>query len=314
MRPSTWQSYSRNLRVHVLPALGDKRLQHLRPSDFSALYARLLTEGRVDHAHGAGLSPRTVQYVHTIVRKCLQAAVDSEGVLSINPAAKVKAPRGSSRADRHEAVRAWSATDLRAFIDRSSHQRHHAAWYLLATTGLRRGEALGLSWGAVDLDAGTISVRRTLIDVLAGGEPVWSDPKTDRGRRLVHLDAGSVAKLRAHRAAQSQERLQLGPGYAQHDLVFAMPDGRPMHPERFSREFAQTVARSALPVIRLHDLRHTWATLALQSGVHPKVVQERLGHSNISITLDTYSHVIPAMRTDAASKVADLIFGNAYMS
>ncbi len=166
VRPSTWQSYARNLRVHVVPALGDKRLQHLRPSDFSALYARMLAEARADHARGSGLSPRTVAYVHTIVRKCLQAAVESEGVLASNPAAKVKAPRGSSRAQRHEAVRAWSATELRAFLDRTSHQRHHVAWYLLATTGLRRGEALGMSWGAVDFEAGTVSVRRTLVDVL----------------------------------------------------------------------------------------------------------------------------------------------------
>ena len=175
---------------------------------------------------------------------------------------------------------------------------------------MRRGEALGLAWADLDLEVGRLSVRRTLVDLLAGGVPVWSDPKTAKGRRTVDLDARTVAVLRSHRAAQAQERLLTGAGYEQHDLVFAMPNGRPVHPERFSREFAETVARSELPRIRLHDLRHTWAVRALQAGVHAKVVQERLGHSNISITLDTYSHVLPAMQTDAAAQVAALIFGS----
>ncbi len=311
VRPSPWQSYARNLRLHVLPALGDKPLQKLRPSDLAALYARLLLEGRADHAKGTGLSPRTVRYIHTILRKSLQAAVDEEGLLTSNPADKAKAPRTTASADRHEQLRYWTGQHLGEFLRRTAHQRHHQAWLLLATTGMRRGEALGLAWADVDLEVGRLYVRRTLVDVLAGGEPVWSDPKTARGRRAVDLDPRTVAALRTQRAAQAQERLLVAAGYREHDLVFAMPDGRPVHPERFSREFAETVGRSDLPRIRLHDLRHTWAVLALQAGVHPKVVQERLGHSNISITLDTYSHVIPSMQTDAASQVAALIFGSA---
>ncbi len=218
-------------------------------------------------------------------------------------------PVQAAKGDRHQTIRAWTSAELGTFLTRTAHQRHHVAWHLLALTGMRRGEVLGLSWDVVDLDAGTVSVRRTLVDVLPGGDPVWSDPKTDRGRRLVNLDAGTIGKLRSHRAAQAQERLLVGTGYRDHALVFAMPDGRPIHPERFSREYAETVARSELPVIRLHDLRHTWATLALQAGVHPKVVQERLGHSNIAITLDIYSHVIPAMQSDAADRVAALVTG-----
>ncbi|MGN6609146.1 MAG: site-specific integrase [Jatrophihabitans sp.] len=246
----------------------------------------------------------------TILRKCLQAAVDQEGLLAVNPAAKVKPPRVEARADRHQTVQAWTSDQVGAFLARSRHQRHHVGWHLLVMTGMRRGEALGLGWDAIDLDLGAVSIRRTLVDVRPGGVPVWSDPKTDRGRRVVRLDDGTVAKLRAHRAAQAEERLLVGAGYRDHGLVFAMPDGRPIHPDRFSREFTQTVGRSDLPEIRLHDLRHTWATLALQAGVHPKVVQERLGHSNIAITLDIYSHVIPSMESDAADRVAALIAGS----
>ncbi len=308
VRPSTFDSYARNLRLHVLPTLGDRPLQALKATEITALYARLLASGRADHATGKGLSVRSVRYVHTILRACLQAAVDGD-VLPRNAADKSKPPVQTAKGDRHRSIRAWTSAELGAFLSRTAHQRHHVAWCLLAMTGMRRGEALGLSWDAVDLDVGTVSIRRTLVDVLAGGDPVWSDPKTDRGRRLVSLDAGSVAKLRAHKAAQAQERLLVAAGYRDHGLVFAMPDGRPIHPERFSREYAETVSRSGLPTIRLHDLRHTWATLALQAGVHPKVVQERLGHSNIAITLDTYSHVIPSMQSDAAERVAALVNG-----
>lgn len=307
VRPSTLHSYSKNLRVHVLPSLGDKQLQQVRPSDLSSLYARLLVDGRADHKQGTGLSPRTVSYIHTILRKCLQAAVESEGLLAQNPAARVRPPKQAADASRHERLRYWTALQLGAFLWRSKHQRHHSAWLMLATTGMRRGEVLGLGWEDVDLEAGRLHVRRTLVDVVTEA-PIWSDPKTSRGRRTVDLDARTVAALQAHKAVQAQERLLCGAGYRKHGLVFAMPDGRPIHPDRFSREFTDTVKRTDLPLIRLHDLRHTWAVLALQAGVHPKVVQERLGHSNISITLDTYSHVLPTMQTDAAERVAALIF------
>jgi integrase len=211
-------------------------------------------------------------------------------------------------ASDHERLRTWSQPDLTQFLEATRDQRNWAAWLMLATTGLRRGEVLGLSWSCVDLDAGRISVRRTLVD-LDGQEPVWSDPKTARGRRGISLDPETVAALRAVRAEQVQERLLMGAGYQDHDLVFAWPDGRPLHPERFSRSFVRQLERHGLPALSVHGLRHTWATLALQAGVHPKVVQERLGHSSIAITMDIYSHVLPSMETDAADRVAALILG-----
>jgi integrase len=131
-------------------------------------------------------------------------------------------------------------------------------------------------------------------------------PKTAKGRRTVTLDSGTVAALREHRKRQAAERLLMGAGWTDLDLVFCHPDGTMVHPERFSRGFLETVARIGLPRIRLHDLRHGWATMALQAGIHPKVVQERLGHANISITLDTYSHVTAGLHEDAAEQVAAL--------
>ena len=309
VRPQTYDSYARNLRLHLLPALADKPLQSIKAADLTALYARLLTSGRADHAAGTALSRRSVVYLATIVGKCLEAAVRGE-LLQTNPARRAEVPTSGSTAHRHEQLRTWSRQDLGRFLEVTRDHRNYAAWLLLATTGLRRGEALGLSWSCLDLDAGRLSVRRTLVD-LDGQEPVWSDPKTSRGRRGIALDPATVMALRSVRAQQLQERLLVGAGYVDHDLVFAWPDGRPLHPERFSRSFVRLATRHGLPPLSVHGLRHTWATLALQAGVHPKVVQERLGHSSISVTMDIYSHVMPSMETDAADRVAALILGGA---
>lgn len=181
---------------------------------------------------------------------------------------------------------------------------------MLATTGVRRGEALGLRWGAVDLDSGRTSIRRSLVDVTApedGARPVYSDPKTSAAAGPSRSTEPPLRPLRRRRTEQAQERLLMGIGWADHGLVFAHADGRPLHPDYFTRHFTRVVSWTTLPAIRVHDLRHTWATLAREAGVHPKVVSERLGHSNISITLDTYSHVSPAKQTDAADRVAALI-------
>jgi integrase len=201
----------------------------------------------------------------------------------------------------------WTADQLRAFLDHTAEHRLHAAFVLLATTGMRRGECLGLRWSDVDVAASRVSISQTVImvhhDIRVGS------PKTSRGRRTVELDPETVAALREHRKRQAGERLLMGAGFTDHGLVFGMPDGRPLHPERFSRTFSRQTAHAGLPPIRLHDLRHTWATLALQNGVHPKIVQERLGHANVSITLDVYSHVSEGLHSDAASRVASMIFG-----
>jgi integrase len=172
-----------------------------------------------------------------------------------------------------------------------------------------RGEALGLRWADVDLDTGRASIVQTVITVKH--KVHFGDPKTAKGTRTVSLDPATITALREHRKRQAAERLQMGAGWTDHGLVFCHVEGGTLHPERFSRTFTDRIRQLGLAPIRLHDLRHTWATLALASGVHPKVVQERLGHANISITLDIYSHVTEGLHSDAAAKVADVIFGEA---
>jgi integrase len=268
---------------------------------------------RVDSTNSrpAGLSPRTVAHIGTILHRAFDDAV-RWGRLVRNPADAVKRPKIPSASST---VTAWDAATLGDFLTRSrgyvgkggTSDRYYALWLLLATTGLRRGEALGLRWSDLDLDSAVLSVSQTVIAV--DHEQVIGTPKTAAGARAVELDSTTISALREHRRNQLEERLLMGAGFTDRGFVFCLPGGRPYHPERVSTEFDRRVAKWALPRITLHGLRHTWATLALRGGVHPKVVQERLGHSTIGVTLNTYSHVSVGMQRDAAEKVAGLIFG-----
>jgi len=305
IKPATFESYRRNVRLHAAErAVGRRKLQQLDPSDLNALFALLLA-GDAEHR---ALSPRSVAYVATILHRALRDAVRWQ-LLVRNPADSADPPRPSTPPQ----MRTWTAVELRTFLNGVASDRLAGAWCLLATTGMRRGEVLGLRWSDVDLDDGRLSISRTLIttDVQRKGMPgmAWGTPKTGKGRRQVALDQPTIAALRLHRTRQLQERLALGAAYDDGDLVVCLGDGRPLHPKALSYYFGRWVLKLALPRIRLHDLRHTHATLALRAGVHPRVVQERLGHANVSITLDTYSHVDIEMQAAAAARVSALVTG-----
>lgn len=302
LRPSTASSYRQLLECYVIPRLGSRPLQTLEARHLNALYGELLKRGAV-HSKGP-LSPRTVRYTHTVLRSALKDAV-RQNVLQRNVADLATPPRA---AEYGVGIRVWSADELRRFLEEVAGDRLYAAWFLAATTGMRRGEVLGLRWGDLDLDLGRCSIVQTLVTV--DYELSFSTPKTARGRRLVALDEFTVRALRVHRNQQECERRAWAELYHDGGLVFAREDGSPVHPDRFSDLFDQFVHRAKLPRIRLHDLRHTHATLALQAGINPKVVSERLGHSSVAITLDTYSHVMPSLQDEAASVVTALIFGS----
>jgi len=204
--------------------------------------------------------------------------------------------------------RTWTPEELRTFLESAAHDRLSAAWTLAATAGMRRGEVLGLRWQDVDLDNARLAVRQTIISVAY--EIKVSTPKTAQGRRSIALDSETVRALRLHRTRQLEERLALGHKSCDHDIVFAQPDGRFIHPDGFGKAFQRLQVQAGIRKIRFHDLRHTHATLALQAGVNPRVVSERLGHSTVAITLDTYSHVLPGLQEEAAERVAKLVFGN----
>jgi integrase len=313
---ATLYSYQRNLRLHVIDHIGSVLLTKVDPGSLNGLYAKLLAEGRKDGRAG-GLSPRSVQYIHTIVHRAFKDAV-RWGRLIRNPVDAADPPKPidttDPEADHADGdvsidVQAWPAEVLADFLARSKGygDRYYGLWAVLATTGARRGEILGLRWSDVDFDTSRAAVRQTVICV--NHQVRIKQPKTKKSRRSLALDPDTIKVLKEWRRRQSEEKLLLGPGYRDHGLVFAKLTGEPLHPERVSREFERRIERWGLERITLHGLRHTWATLALAKGVHPKVVQERLGHSAVSVTLDLYSETTPVLHEEAANLIGGLILG-----
>jgi integrase len=293
VRATTLGGYRHNVRAYIVPRLGHVPLQRLTTARVGALYGELVDSGGHD---GRPLSPKTVRYVHTTLRRALRDAV-ADGLVARNVAAQARAPRA-----RRVELHTWTAVQVGTFLASVREDRLYPAWLLLATLGIRRGELLGLRWMDVDLTTGRIAIRHTL--VMVDGKPAMAEPKTAKGRRSLTLEPVVLDALRAHRTRQAAERLAWGADYTDSGLVITTEDGRPMHPETLSGLFVRQAKQAGLPQIRLHDLRHSVASILLARGVHPKVVSELLGHATIALTLDTYSHVIPSLQQEAADVVA----------
>lgn len=305
VRQATWEDRRRNLTHHVVSHIGDVALQQLNASHLNRLYAKLLEDGRVDQA--GGLSPTTVRRIHAMIRKALNDAV-RWGLVQRNVAELADPPPARAvQAARRRSMRTWSADEARLFLKATEGHPLHPLWATALGTGMRRSELLGLAWSAVNLERLTVVVRAT---VLAGdeGSVFVDDAKTDGSARTIHIDRRLAVVLRRHRRAQDQLRDAVGAGWRDHGLVFARADGHWWNPPAISLAFRRAVKSTGLPRIRFHDLRHSHASLLLQAGVNPKVVSERLGHSSVAFTLDTYAHVMPGMQPDAAELLGDLIY------
>jgi len=291
VRVSTYDRYEQLLRLHALPALGRIPLARLTPQHLQRLYAEKLA---------SGLSPRSVHHLHAVLHRALRQA-SCWGVVPRNVADLVAPPRGQRRQ-----MSCLSPDQARTLLATASGDRLEAVYALAVTTGMRRGEILALQWKYVDLETGSLQVVGTLQRTREGLS--IAEPKTDRSRRQVALSATAAQALRKHRAAQASQRLLLGAAWQDLDLVFTNDIGGPMEPANLiRRSFQPLLKRAGLPPIRFHDLRHTAATLMLSQGVHPKIVSEMLGHSQINITLDLYSHVTPTLQRQAAAAVDDLL-------
>jgi integrase len=287
-------------------------LVKLTGTKITTLYRELERTGRQDHESGTGLKPRTVRYIHTILKAALREAV-AQGLIAVNPADKAKPPAAWEA--KAPEIHPWTAPQLATFL-RWADERGCAdavAWRVLAYTGARRGEVLALRWRDLDIDGANLSVRRSvgLIRTLGeGGEIVEGSTKSGKDR-VVDLDPQTIAALRSWRLARAGIDLRLARDDA---LIFGTLDGKHQHPERFSRRFSEQLARcrrqlgdDAPPMIRVHDLRHSHATLLLKAKEPVKVVQERLGHANVTITMEIYAHVMPGMQSEAAATFAALI-------
>ena len=299
VRATTYDFHRYRVERIIVPALGKLALQELSADDLERFYSRLLKSGR---ARGTGgLSPQSIRHVHATVRRALNDAVRWK-LVQYNVAIGARIPKTTQRE-----MSIWSPEQLGTFLDHVRDDRLYAAWLLLCTTGLRRGELLGLTWSALDLDAGSLRVIKTFVAV--GWRIEVSEPKTQKGRRSIALDPVTVAELKAHRVRQLEERLAWRDAYEENDLVFCRENGGPINPETLTHAFTRLAASAGLPHIRLHDLRHSYATAALGAGVSVKVVSDRLGHANVGITSDLYMHVPDEMDRAAAERVADSILG-----
>lgn len=289
--PKTYERYSQIVTREIKPELGQHALAKLRPLHIQAFYAKALAEGRKNGK--GGLSPQTVLHFHRLLHKALDQAVKWQ-MLPRNPASAVEPPR-----PQREQMRALDETETAKLLRLVFGTQLYMPALLAVTGGLRRGEILALRWQDMDLETGRAVIVRSL-EQTANGLRVKS-PKTERGRRTVVFPGYTLDALKTHRKQQAERRLALGPAYEDRGLICARDDGDFWRPDTLSTAFAALVRRSGMTHFRFHDLRHTHATQLLRQGVHPKIVSERLGHSNISITLDTYSHVLPGMQDDAVA-------------
>ncbi|MBS3982821.1 MAG: site-specific integrase [Dethiobacter sp.] len=295
VREVTYRDYLDRTRLYIKPALGELRLPQVTPDGIQALYSKMLE---------SGLSPRSVRYVHAILRNALQQAV-KWGKLYRNPADLVDLPR-----QKKEEMKVLTPAEAARFMDAVIYSPWKAFFSLLLSSGMRPSEALGLKWPDIDFEGGKITVNRSLTRP-RGAAWVLDETKTNKSRRTIPLPASVMADLREHKADQSAVKLKKKKGGQYNDMgfVFTSENGEPARDNNLlKRHFKPLLKDAGLPDIRLYDLRHTCATLLLAAGENPKVVSERLGHASISLTLDTYSHVLPDMQKAATEKLETMLF------
>ncbi|NVP55990.1 site-specific integrase [Mycoplana rhizolycopersici] len=292
--PKTHERYTEICEKNLGPLIGDVALAKLKTDRIDAAFAKALTEGR--RRAGGGLAPRTVHHMRRVLIKALNQAVTWDR-LAKNPATATTPPK----IERVKML-AYDADQTATLIEAFRPNRMFIPMLLAVMCGLRRGEILALRWRHVDLSDGRrmLSVRDSAEQTKDGVR--YKEPKSGRAR-TVALSSMMLTELKAHRTRQAEEQLKLGVRPDDDSFVVAQVDGRPLKPVSLTHEWTRLLAKTSLPRIRFHDLRHTHASQMLAAGVHPKVASERLGHSTIGITLDLYSHVMPGMQADAAEQV-----------
>jgi integrase len=313
---STVRGYTAHVRLYLAPYLGPVPLAELSAAHVQAMFTAII---RQHQATGSPVSAATLNRIRATLRAALNAAM-RRGLIGENPASRAELPRASrpravvwtparvehwQRTGERPAVAVWTAAQTAQFLHAIAGHRLYAAYHLIALRGLRRGEAAGLRWCDVDLDGKTAVISQQLQQY--DGHLAVCPPKTPHSVRTIALDHTTVAALRAHRGRQRAEAAAFGPGYRASGYVFTGLNGGPMAPDRLTRTFTALAAQAGLPPVRLHDLRHGAATLALAAGVDLRTVQDMLGHSSIVLTADTYISVLPEVARAAAEKVAALI-------
>lgn len=292
LEAGAWLRYRIFVNRTLIPELGRMQLVKLASQHPQRLYAKKI---------GDGWSPTTVNHLHTVLHGALEQAVKWD-LIARNISDRVDPPRKNRKE-----MRVWTPEQARVFLAALSGDRLAALFRLALHTGMRQGELFGLRWRDVDLDSGALYVQ-TALKVQETGRALGK-PKTEHSRRKIELGTGAIDALRTHRKRQAEERLAMGAAWRDNDLVLYDTIGGGLEPNNMTRRhFLPAIKRAGVPIIRFHDLRHTAATLLLLGGVPVKVVSERLGHSNVGITLSIYAHVLPSMQKDAAA-IMDRLLG-----
>jgi len=298
LKPRTIELYSYIVNKHILPKLGSVKLNQITPQAVNALYAE---------KRKAGLSNRTIQIIHNTLHRAIENAVKT-GMIARNPVNMVERPK----VIRKE-ITTLSETDVHLILDRARDTEHFALYYTYLFTGARRGELLALKWQDVDLLLCKISVGKSLTYIKSapkGKRLCESTPKTAKSRRYISITPSNAIVLREYHDKQNKRRQGLGlPLLSDSDYVFGNFDGTPYVPGSITNAWTKLVNKCGLPGRRLHDCRHTYATLLLKKNVHPSVVAAQLGHASVSTTLDIYSHSVPALQELAATKFDDIMIG-----
>lgn len=298
LSPTSIDGYKSNIENYIIPHIGNIPLQKLSPIHLQDMYTKLSLKGRLDGK--GGLSPRSIRYIHRNLSKALDQAMKMQ-IIKKNVATLVTIPKV-----KPYNAEVYNEAEVVTMINKAKGTDMEVPITLAVTLGLRRGELLGLKWSEIDLDEGKMTISNNLVSTSSGA--VLKTPKTNTSCRTLELSEGIVSLLKKHRLAQKENKMKLGSAYIDNDLVCCYPDGNIIQPKNFSKKFSNFLKRNGLKHIRLHDLRHTNATLMLSYGIPAKVASERLGHSSISITLDLYSHVTTNMQKEVADKIESGIF------
>jgi integrase len=295
---TTLENYNMNIEKHIIPYLGSIKLQELKPMHISKFLTIMSREGR--HDKKGGLAKGTVLKIHKILTRALNNAVKLQ-ILEKNPAVYVDAPKLD-----HAATNVLKLDEIRKFFDVIEGTKMEVPCKL--AIGLRRGEIFGLKWEDIDFNNSTITIKRTLARIT--GEIFFKDPKTQKSRRTLVLPQDLIDMLRKHRKKQLEYKILLGNEYQDNNLICCKDNGEPINPNTFSRAFKDFLERYDFPKIRFHDLRHTFATVLIAHNVSPKIASSVLGHTNISTTMDLYSHVLVDMKKDVADTIGRVTFRN----
>jgi len=304
LSPSTAKGYRMIVELHLIPALGHLRMAKLKPFHIQDYYTKAQASGRKDSktSRGVGLSPRTVAQHHRVLHKALKQAMRL-GLISHNPCDMVDPPRYDKSVPA-----TIGDKDVDKVLDSVRGTYLYIPVLIALATGARRGEVLGLRWSDVDLEGGTITIRRNLLRV--SRQYIVKQPKTADSVRSIKLPGSIVKELRSHQVRQKEWKLAVGQAWKDSDLVCMREDGSHINPDSLSAYFTDVMERAGFEGISFHGLRHSHATILLGLNVHPKKVSERLGHSSTKLTMDTYSHVTPTMQDEVASLLDEKLFSD----